>query len=387
MGVSIDRIRGRAAAAAAAILFAGAAVAAAPAEPARGPEAGVLGVLPIENLTVATPPLGDLRGRLTAALVARRVQVAEPGTLDEALARIRLRWVGGIDDASAASLRDLAHVDAILVTSIDLWDPVDPPRIGLTARLVPFDAAEVRPVWATSVHLAGDDRPGFLDTGVIHDAEILAARAVDDLAEQVAAFLASAPGPSSGPLVPASERRFRPRSLFVAPDAPALLTDVRRIVVLPFRNQSTNPRAGDVVALQVEHELVRMGGVEVVERGRVRKILLDTRLIQEGGISLTQAETFKAILDADVVVTGLVSQYKEGRPGYPALIEFSAYAVDARARRVAWLARAHGDGSDGVFLFGLREVRTAPELARELVRGILREIALKPAGRPARKDK
>ena len=71
------------------------------------------------------------------------------------------------------------------------------------------------------------------------------------------------------------------------------------------------------------------------------------------------------------------SDWRDERAGTPALVEFTAYAVDTRAQRAVWLARSRGEGDDGAYFFGLREVRTAPVLAVELVRGLLEEIGSK----------
>jgi hypothetical protein len=183
------------------------------------------------------------------------------------------------------------------------------------------------------------------------------------------------PEPAKPAKPPPAQRRFRTRSLYFAQGSTPDPQGTRKVVVLPFRNQSLNPHAGEILAIEITQELLQEGRHVVVERGVVRRALLDLRIIQEGGISLAQADVLRALLDADVVVTGTVSDWRDASAGTPTLVGFTAYAVDTRSQKVAWLSRSREEGTAGASLFGTREVRTTPALARELVRGLLKEIA------------
>ena len=342
---------------------------------ARGGEPARLGVLPVENLTDAPIDTEAFRAALQETLLASGVPSLDPALIDDGLARHRVRFVGGLDETTALSLREIGGVGLFLVTSIELFDDSPNPRFGVAYRLLRIEDDGVRAFWAGSFHQAGDDAPGLFGRHLVDDVAVLWHRALDRIAEDVSARLAS-DGGGAGRL-PSGQRRFRPKSLSVAQGSTPAPGTARKIVVLPFRNNSANPHAGEIVAQEILHELIRRGGAEVVERGVVRKALLDLRIIQEGGISLAQADLLRALVGADLVVTGTVTDWNDSRVDRPSLVEFTAYAVDTRLQRAVWLARSRGEGDAGAYFFGLREVRTAPVLAVELVRSLLEEIGSK----------
>lgn len=349
-------------------------------EGSLAPPPSRLAILPVDNLTAQPAPLDEIQARVLEAVRGLGIPVVEPEELEAVLARIRLRYSGGITDDEGNALRELARADAVLVTSLEAYDTGDPPVMALGVRLVSIAGATAKPLWADDATLAGDDAPGAFELGSIHDVSVLLDRAVEEVAAGLAEFLAA--GAPGGPIrLPRAKGRFAPSSLFVPPDAPAWGTSVRRVAVVPFMNASTRPRAGEIVATHVVRELLRMGGVEVIEPGRVRKVLLDTRLIQDGGISLAQTDVLAGILEVDLVITGRVQEFRERIPGGPPVVEFNAYGVDVPRRKVAWLARTYAQGRHGVYFFDAGEVRSVGRLARETVRAVVRDV-VRRSGRP-----
>ena len=62
----------------------------------------------------------------------------------------------------------------------------------------------------------------------------------------------------------------------------------------------------------------------------VRRVLLETRLIQEGGLTYAQAELLRGLLDVDLVVTGTVFDYADAATGGAApLTGFTTTGIDA----------------------------------------------------------
>jgi hypothetical protein len=342
-------------------------------EAAGGARVSLVAVLPVENLTGRAAPLEEVRGRIERALLERGAALLSPEQVDELLRAVRVRYTGGVGDATAEAFRSKGGVDAVLVTDLGTYEVSDPPRVTLEARLVSLTGEVPSPVWATEAALAGDDAPGAFDLGLVGDPEELLDRAVRHVADGLIAFLAS--GPRGGEVTPPrADSRFAPRRLYVAKDAPAFGTDARRVAVMPFLNDSLRRGAGDAVAIQFVRELVEMGGVEVIEPGRVRDVLLDTRIVQEGGISQSQADLLRGILDADLVIAGRVSEFQEAMGTSSPRVELSVYGLDTRKRQAVWLARTYAEGTKHVFFFGLGEVRSASRLTRELVRGVLRAV-------------
>ena len=79
-------------------------------------------VLPIENLSGAAAPLADIRTELNAVLAAQGYSTLGGEQLEEIMTRHRIRYTGGIDGAGAQIFRDDAGMDAVLVTSLELYD-------------------------------------------------------------------------------------------------------------------------------------------------------------------------------------------------------------------------------------------------------------------------
>lgn len=344
-------------------------------------KSGSVLVLPFDNLTGEPVPGDALRARLVGELSRRGVRVVADERMKAAMAELRLRTVSGVSDAMATALREKTGATSALVTAVDLYDPNDPPRIGLQSRVVRIAGARAEPVWVADIDLAGEETEGILGLGVVHDPAVLTGRAIESLAAGVLQHLRPAGSPETLKR-PNAQARFDPRAVFVAPDAPRMgQGGALRVAILPFANRSKRPFAGDIVSLHFLREVMRLGTVQAIEPGRVRQVLLDTRLVQEPGISLPQADLVRDLLDADLVIAGTVYEYRDGlHAGTPSL-EFSAYAIDARSRKVAWLVRSTNAGSDAVNFFEKGTVRTAPRLAGEMVRAILRQVVDRTAKR------
>ena len=145
--------------------------------------------------------------------------------------------------------------------------------------------------------------------------------------------------------------------------------------MLPFFTDGPDRGLGDLLALQFVRHLAEDSSYEVVEPGVVRQALLDTRVIQEDGVSLAQVDTVRALLDIDIVVSGRITQYDPLglSPGSPSS-GFSARAIDARTRRVVWSSFSYAEGDDGLRWFDTRWVRSGVLLTSELVRGVLVQL-------------
>ncbi|MBP7147966.1 MAG: hypothetical protein KBD01_10505 [Acidobacteria bacterium] len=338
-------------------------------------------VLPVRNISgQVTAPVRELQAALEQALAARGIPLLERPVLDDVMARLRVRYVGGVDRETALGFWTEATTNAVLVTTLDLYEPADPPQVGLHARLAAVDGEELRLLWADSWTGAGDDHPGLLDMRLVHDPALLVARAVEQLADGLAAFLHGERPAAPAPRAPGFRERFAPRSLHVQERGGAAAPEVRRVAVLPPVNESGRRDAGEIVQLQLVRELVRMGGVDVIEPGQVRRMLLDTRTIAEGGgVSLTQTELVHDILGVDMVIAGRVSEYQQAAPGGVPAVEFTVYGIDSRLRQVTWMARSHGSGRPRLGFFGSGEVRSVHALAAELARGLVAALVRRHA--------
>lgn len=356
------------------LLAAAAPVPAAEPAPAGPPLAELrLAVLPFDNLSGGPAPIDALREELAAKLAARGISLLDPDALRGVLAERRVRWVGGVDAGTARALW-LAHgVTAVLVTHLDLAGAGEgPPRIGLSARLVGTGPEGARVLWASSFALAGEERPGLLDLGLVDDPRVLVTRALDRLSDEIGAYL------SRGELPPArrgTQRRFRPRAFHAAPEIAPLGTEPLHVAVLPFSNDSARRQAGEIVGTRMLSALAAIPGLTLAEPGEVRRVLLETRLIQEGGLTYAQAELLRELLDVDLVVTGTVFDFSDpGAFDAAPVVGFTATGIDARRRQVAWVSFSHATGRDRVYFFNSGDIRTADRVADELIRGVLEAV-------------
>lgn len=323
---------------------------------------GTVAVFPVDNLSGGSVPAGEVRTSLIDRLVSNGIRVLRDDVLEEFMTRHRVRYAAGIETATAESLRDEAGVDGVVFPSIELSSDAVPPKIALLIRLVSIKVAPTV-VWADAVGMAGDDAPGFFDLGLVDDYQKLQASALGRLGDSLLTFLQT--GETRTGLPRAS--KFKPKSVFRA----VALEPGRSysVAVVPFFNLSERRNAGEILALLFMRHLSPFAQFRVVDTGVVRRQLLDARIIMDGGLSLSDAETVAALIDADFVLGGRVTRYedREGSGSIPR-VEFSTVLIERRSRRVVWSSDSYNDGKDGVRFFERGTSRTAHVMATQMVR-------------------
>jgi len=322
-----------------------------------------IAVLPLENLSGTVAPLKEIRESLIEELVARGFDVLGERPLEEFMERNRMRYVGGIDGTTATAFKRETGAGSILITSLEFYSDMIPPKIALTSRLVSTDQSPVI-LWMDSVGLAGDDSPGFLDLGLIENPIVLRDKALRSLTHSLAGNLAGKPAQES----PEGKRnKFRPKFIYRSPsfDPRARHT----VAVIPFFNESTRKYAGEIMQLHLVLEMAKAGNINVIEPGVVRKEFLALRIIMEGGISLAQSDLVWDTLDADLLLTGKVIDYQDyqGSEGAP-VVDFSLQVIQRKGREVGWSSKSYNSGMDGVYFFDLGRERTASAMASEMAR-------------------
>jgi TolB-like protein len=317
-------------------------------------------VFPVENLTGKSFDGEEVRAFLARTLAANGIAVVPPDVLEGFMARHRVRYTAGIDAGTAAALRKEAGADAVLFASIELAQVAVPPKIALIARLVSL-AEPPTVLWADDVGLAGDDAPGLFELGIVNDYPVLLARAVERITGSLLRYV----GGGNAPAATKAASKFRPKSAYRRLE----LATGRRytIAVVPFVNLSARRNAGDVLALLFMRHLASLGEFQVVERGATRQQLLDARIIMDGGLSLSDADTVAALIEADFVLGGRVVRYDdyEGAASSPR-VEFSTVLIDRRSRKVVWSSASYNEGNDGVGAFGRGGTRTAHAMATQM---------------------
>jgi TolB-like protein len=325
-------------------------------------------VFPLENLTGGRLADDEVRRFLVASLTANGVAVLRDEVLEEFMKRHRVRYAAGIDGPTAVSLRTELGVEAVLFASVELSMATAPPKVALIARLVSTAAAPVV-LWSADVGLTGDDAPGFFELGIVNDYAVLQARALEGLAGSLIRFVTA----GEQRTVKASSR-FRPKSAY---RRLALETGRRySVAVVPFIDMSGRRNAGEILAWLFVRHLAGLGPFDVVETGVTRRQFLDARIIMEGGLSVTDAETVAALMEADYVLGGRVMRYDdyEGSGGR-ARVDFSAVLIERKSRRVVWSSDSYDETDDGVGFLDRETARTAHAMATQMVRVTVEMIA------------
>jgi TolB-like protein len=336
-----------------------------PVEPGARPR---IALLPIDNLSGAPAPVKELLAAMERAL-GGRVDIVAAADLEPFLARHRLRHTGGIDGASARAAREELGANAVLVTSLTVYSAARPPALGLTARLVSTgDEPEI--LWMDAFAWAGDQAPGLLGLGRMERMAPVQERVLARLTGSLDAFLA---GESRD--VGCGGLRYRPKVRY---RSAALDSDqTRTVAVVPFLDHSKRGGAGEAVALEFVRQLVASGRYRVLEPGVVRDYLLRARVLIPGGISLETTRLVLGGLGANMVLSGVVLDFDEGRRA-AATIRFRAMLLDSSGD-VLWSSSSFNRGDDGVFMFGLGRVGNSQDLTCRMVTGVVDRLR-RPGG-------
>jgi TolB-like protein len=318
-----------------------------------------IAVFPIQNLSgTKAPP--DIRESLINLLRTRGFDVLEDETLEKFMARHRIRYAGGIDDAAAQAFGRETSAKGVLIASLELYSEANPPKIALISRLI-STGNNPAILWIDGVGLAGDDSPGILGIGLVENPKILLQKALQSLSDSLAGSLLMKKEKSGRE----ARKKFRPkiayRSLEIDPGKKYT------VAVLPFFNKSERRYGGEIMQLQFVKNLKEFRNLEVIEPGLVRQQFLAMRIIMDQGVSFADSDVIFSTLDADLVVSGDLITYQdyEGTWGTPK-VDFSVLFVDRKGRKVVWSSTSYNEGNDGVFFFDRGRVNTAYVMASQM---------------------
>jgi TolB-like protein len=326
-------------------------------------------VLPVYNLSGMPAPLSDIRQSLIESLKKRGLNTLEAEVLQRFMAKYRIRYTGGIDEEIAKAFRKETGVETVLITSLELYSEISPPKVALTSRLVSTGHSPSI-LWIKGIGLAGDDSPGILELALIENPQTLSKMAVQNITASLAEYLSDQ---RYGIGLPKKRKKFRPKVIY---RSPILDPGIKhRVAVLPFLNLSERKYAGEIMALHFVGQLGEAANFDVIEPGAVRHTQLGTRIIMDDGLSLANAGAFFSRLDADLVLTGKVMDYQDyqGAAGKPK-VDFSAMLIERKSREVVWSSKSYNEGDDGVYFFDRGKVNTAHTMASEMVHHVVEMI-------------
>jgi len=262
-------------------------------------------VLPLENLSGKKAPFKEIKKSFTDRVKMMGVSVLEDEALETFMIRHRMRYMGGINADIAQAFKEEEHVDAVLITSLELYQEEYPPKIGIISRLV-STGPQPAILWMNSIGLAGDDSPGILGLGLIDSPVKLRNKALGLLSHSLGDFFAL----KGDRLVDIKGRsRYRPKVSYQSPYIESGKTYT--VAPLPFYNMSERKNAEEIVMLHFVNALLRQEGFIVLEPGLIRQQLLHARIILFKGVSLSDAYYVANSLDTDLILAGRVTDYQD----------------------------------------------------------------------------
>ncbi len=328
----------------------------------------LIAVLPLQNLSRTKAPLAMIRTEIISRLKGAGFDLVADPDLQRFMARHRMRKVSGINGFLAEKLKEATGAEALLITTLELYDEQPPLKIALLCRLVSL-AQSPEILWVDSVGLAGDDSPGLLGLGLIEEPEAMRSEALEGLVASLTRSLAGTQKPRFLP------GKFMPKMTH-GPQEDKLWQGKARVAVPPFYNVSDRKYGGEIMALHFLEALQESGRFTVVEPGVVHDELLRFRIIMDHGISIPQAEAMFSSFDADFVLSGKVFDYQDtkGHWGVP-MVDFSAEMFDNQNRQLVWTSKSYNGGSDRVFFFDWGRITTASSMAAQMTRAIIGFLA------------
>ena len=328
-----------------------------------------IAVLPVNNLSGLPAPLSDIRQLLINSLNKAGINTLDEEVLERVMAKHRIRYVGGIDTVAAKAFKNEALTETALITSLELYNDVFPPKIALTSRLVSVGKT-ISILWMKGIGITGDDSPGILELGLIEDPQTLLRKALQNITVSLSEYLSDQ---GSGMDIDKNRKKFWPKVIF---QSPILNPGIKyRVAILPFFNYSDRKYAGQIIALQFVRQLLTYKNFEVIEPGIARHELLGLRVIMDDGLSLANADIIFSRLNADLILTGKVIDYQDYQgAGGKSKVDFSAILIDRKSREVVWSSKSYNQGDDGVFFFDWGRVNTAHVMASEMAHQVVEMI-------------
>jgi TolB-like protein len=324
-----------------------------------------IAILPVENLSGTPAPLKEMKQAFVERLRKQGFPILEEEALEKFMSKHRIRYVGGLDRGIAKAFKEEAGVEGVLITSLELYSEMIPPKIALTSRLVSTgDHPSI--LWIDGTGMAGDDSPGILGLGLIEDPKALLEKAMKLMTDSLIRYMLTKTDEGDDR---SAKRKFQPKIAYQSP----ILDQERKYVVavLPFFNRSERKYAGEILVLHFIRQLKRFNHFDVIEPGLLKQELLGMRVIMEDGISLAHADAIFTNLNADFILSGKVIDYQDyqgiwGRPK----VDFSTVLIESKSRKVVWGSNSYNTGDDGVFFFDWGRVNTAYTMASQMAQWV-----------------
>ena len=95
-----------------------------------------IAVFPIVNYSATPSPLNRINQLWIDSLNQKGLNIIAADVVDSVLAKHRIRYLAGINERTALNFKNEVGAEAVLITWLELYSEVSPPKIALTARLL-----------------------------------------------------------------------------------------------------------------------------------------------------------------------------------------------------------------------------------------------------------
>ncbi len=318
-----------------------------------------LAVLPFMPRGAPPEAWARLREVFGTRLPAAGFDLVDQAAVNEALKERRLRDMSFLTHAEVAELAATLGADRVLAGYIYRFDDAPRAAVSFSGRLI--DPARPEIEWMGLTVVEGRSLLGPLGTG----GPITLRRTLEEAARRFAGDFAE---PTEGARARTEPRLLKPSHL--APEPSVFLSPrvagkgLHRIVVLPFRNLTRRPGAGQAAADILSWCLLSSGSVAVVDAGDATR-----RLLERGwrtGMPVGREEVLALGRDpgVDGVLMGSVERWLEADPGdtRSSEIAFSARLLDAATGEILWAADHERRGDQTRIVYDVGHVRLAEAL-------------------------
>lgn len=154
-----------------------------------------------------------------------------------------------------------------------------------------------------------------------------------------------------------------------------------RVAVIPLANYTEATEAPDRLGALLNVELAKLGGLTVVEPGRVEAVFAAEPWLLTDRIPPDLVDSFGTKLQADALLVGSVLAYGVRGSGEEAVpqVTVALRLLEVPGGRVLWSAVHSRDGTDRESVFGVGRTIAMERLAGETVREIVGSIPLTKA--------
>ncbi|MFH1147941.1 MAG: hypothetical protein V1736_09580 [Pseudomonadota bacterium] len=306
-----------------------------------------IAVFPFENLSDRKNAVCEAMPYVYRRLQDSGIEIAPATSVERFLVINEIRNFGHFSGEILNLVKQDLGVDYVLFGSINSYS-AESPALSVSARLVSVPDGKV--LWGNSSALSGGDFKRILGLGKINDPAVLTSKVIEDLF-----------APMDGLSLPDDQETKR---LF-------------RVAVMPFENFSNRKSSGLITTYLFLSALTSKPGWEVVEYGRSWNVLVSENYRYRGNLDYETLQAMGKAIDVDGIILGTVEEYKEAVGTGKYLIPevcISLRLLHIPTKTIAWADQMSSTGEDYISVFDWGRIRTADQLAQEMVRQMVKRL-------------